>query len=55
MYGAIWRLHRDPESGQYMVSQMRAYSDIKSTVYCLWVLSMDELTELVLDLIRATS
>jgi len=52
MYEAIWRLHRDPKSGQYMVSEMRAYPDINSTVYSLWVLSTDELTELTLDFIR---
>ena len=52
MYEAIWRLHKDPESGQYMVSEMRAYPDINSTVYSLWVFSTDELTELMLDFIR---
>ena len=52
MYEAIWRLHKDPESGQHMVSEMRAYPDINSTVYSLWVLSTDELTELMLDFIR---
>jgi hypothetical protein len=34
---------------------MRAYPDINSTVYSLWVLSTDELTELMLDFIRAAS
>ena len=52
MYEAIWRLHKDPESGQHMVSEMRAHPDINSTVYSLWVLSTDELTELMLDFIR---
>ena len=52
MYEAIWRLHKDPESGQYMVSEMRAYPSINSAVYSLWVLSADELTELMLDFIR---
>jgi hypothetical protein len=55
MYEAIWRLHRDPESGQYLVSEMRVYPDINSTVYSLWVLSTDELTKLMLDFIRAAS
>jgi hypothetical protein len=55
MYDAIWRLHKDSESGRYMVSEMRAYPDINSTVYSLWVLSTDELIELMLELIRATS
>jgi len=51
--GAI--VHKDPESGQYMVSEMRAYPDINSTVYSLWVLSTDELVELMLDFIRTVS
>lgn len=53
IYEAIWRLHKDTESGQYIVSEMQAYPDINSTVYWLWVLSTDELTELMLDFIRA--
>jgi len=52
MYEAIWRLHKDPESGQYVVSKMKAYSELKNAVYLLWVLSTDELTELMLDFIR---
>jgi len=55
MYEAIWRLHKDPETGGYLVSEMRAYPDINSTVYSLWVLSTNELTELMLDLIRTSS
>jgi hypothetical protein len=55
MYDAIWRLHKDPESGRYVVSEMRAYPNINSTVYSLWILPTDELIELMLDLIRATS
>jgi len=53
MHEAIWRLHKDPESGQYMVSEMKAYPDINSTVYWLWAFSSDELSELMLDFIRA--
>ncbi len=52
VHEAIWRLHKDTESGQYIVSEMQAYPDINSTVYWLWVLSTDELTELLLDIIR---
>jgi len=53
MYEAIWRLHKDPESGRYLVSEMRAYPDINSTVYSLWVIPADELAELMLELIRS--
>jgi hypothetical protein len=55
MYDAIWRLHKDPKSGQRVLSEMRVYPDTNSTAYCLWVLSTDELTELMLDFIRAAS
>jgi len=53
VYDALWRLHKDPELDRYLVSEMRAYPDINSTVYSLWVLSTDELTELMLDFIRS--
>ena len=53
VYDALWRLHKDPETGQYLVSEMRAYPDINSTVYSLWVIPADELAELMLELIRS--
>jgi hypothetical protein len=53
VYEAIWRLHRDTESGQYLVSRMEAYRDINNMVYSLWVFSTDELTERMLDFIQA--
>jgi hypothetical protein len=53
MYEAIWRIHKDTETGQYVVSEMRAYPSINNTVYWLWVLSADELVELMLDFIRS--
>jgi len=53
MYEAIWRLHRDTESSRYVVSEMKAYPEVNNVVYLLWVFSSDELSELILDFIRA--
>ncbi len=52
VYDAIWRLHKDPDTGQYVVSEMNTYSDINTTVYWFWVLPTDELAELMLDFVR---
>jgi hypothetical protein len=52
MYEAIWRLHKETASGQYLVSKMEAYPSINNIVYLLWVLSTDELCELMLDFVR---
>jgi len=52
MYEAIWRLHKETASGQYLVSKMEAYPSVNNVVYLLWVLSTDELTELMLNFIR---
>jgi hypothetical protein len=51
-YEAIWRLHKDTESGQYLVSEMKAYPELKNAVYTLWVIPTDELAELMLEFIR---
>ena len=51
-YEAIWRLHKDTESGQYLVSEMKAYPDINNVVYWVWTIPADELAELMLELIR---
>jgi hypothetical protein len=51
-YEAIWRLHKDSESGQYLVSEMKAYPELKNAVYTLWVIPTDELAELMLEFIR---
>jgi len=47
---SMWRLHRDTGQGQYVVSRMKLCADA-GIIYRFWVLSSDELVELMLDFI----
>jgi len=49
---SMWRLHRDTEQGQYVVSRMKLCAD-GGIIYRFWVLSSDELVELMLKFIRS--
>jgi len=48
---SMWCLHRDTEQSQYVVSRMKLCADA-GIIYRFWVLSSDELVELMLDFIR---